>query len=123
MTLRCLFVDFDSYFASVEQYDDPRLRERPVGVVPVMTDSTCCLAASYEAKAVGVKTGTGVREARGKCPGIRLVLARPARYIELHHQLTVFAVELVVPTVFDPAHHCADGMGRADRPLIWAQPR
>ena len=96
MTLRCLFVDFDSYFASVEQYDDPRLRERPVGVVPVMTDSTCCLAASYEAKAVGVKTGTGVREARGKCPGIRLVLARPARYIELHHQL-MCAIEDCIP--------------------------
>ena len=96
MTLRCLFVDFDSYFASVEQYDDPRLRGRPVGVVPVMADSTCCLAASYEAKAVGVKTGTGVREAREKCPEIRLVLARPARYIELHHQL-MRAIEDCIP--------------------------
>jgi DNA polymerase-4 len=96
MTLRCLFVDFDSYFASVEQYDDPRLRGRPVGVVPVMADSTCCLAASYEAKAVGVKTGTGVREAREKCPEIRLVLARPARYIELHHRL-MRAIEDCIP--------------------------
>ncbi|HTA64347.1 MAG TPA: hypothetical protein VK753_02475 [Xanthomonadaceae bacterium] len=96
MTLRCLFVDFDSYFASVEQYDDPGLRGQPVGVVPVMADSTCCLAASYEAKAVGVKTGTGVREARAKCPGIRLVLARPARYIELHHQL-MRAIEDCIP--------------------------
>jgi DNA polymerase-4 len=87
MTLRCLFVDFDSYFASVEQYDDPSLRGKPVAVVPVATDSTCCLAASYEAKAHGVKTGTGVREARDRCPGIRFVLARPARYIVLHKQL------------------------------------
>ena len=96
MTLRCLFVDFDSYFASVEQYDNPQLRGRPVGVVPVMTDSTCCLAASYEAKAVGVKTGTGVREAREKCPEIRLVLARPARYIELHH-LLMAAIQDCIP--------------------------
>ncbi|HEV2608362.1 MAG TPA: hypothetical protein VGT79_10320 [Xanthomonadaceae bacterium] len=96
MTLRCLFVDFDSCFASVEQYDDPRLRGRPVGVVPVVADSTCCLAASYEAKAVGVKTGTGVREAREKCPEIRLVLARPARYIELHH-LLMRAIEDCIP--------------------------
>ena len=96
MTLRCLFVDFDSYFASVEQYDDPRLRGRPVGVVPVMADSTCCLAASYEAKAVGVKTGTGVREAREKCPEIRLVLARPARYIALHH-LLMAAIQDCIP--------------------------
>ena len=87
MTLRCLFVDFDSFFASVEQYDNPDLRDRPVAVVPVVAESTCCLAASYPAKALGIKTGTGVREARDKCPDIALVLARPARYIELHGQL------------------------------------
>jgi DNA polymerase-4 len=96
MTLRCLFVDFDSYFASVEQYDDPDLRGKPVAVVPVATDSTCCLAASYEAKAKGVKTGTGVREARKLCPGIRFVLARPARYIALHGQL-MDAIQECIP--------------------------
>ena len=87
MTLRCLFVDFNSYFASVEQQDDPRLRGRPVGVVPVMAETTCCIAASYEAKAFGVKTGTPVWEARQKCPDIVLIEGRPARYVELHHQL------------------------------------
>ena len=87
MTLRCLFVDFNSYFASVEQYDCRQLRGRPVGVVPVMAQTTCCIAASYEAKAFGVKTGTGVREAQELCPEIMLVEARPARYIELHHRL------------------------------------
>jgi len=84
VTLRCLFVDFDSFFASVEQHDDPSLRDLPVAVVPVVADTTCCLAASKEAKHLGIKTGTGVREAREKCPEIRLVLARPARYIEMH---------------------------------------
>ena len=87
MTLRCLFVDFNSYFASVEQYDDARLLGRRVGVVPVMAATTCCIAASYEAKALGVKTGTSVREARRLCPDIVLIQARPARYIQLHHQL------------------------------------
>ncbi len=87
MTLRCLFVDFNAYFASVEQQDDPRLRGRPVGVVPVMAESTCCIAASYEAKVFGVKTGTPVWEAREKCPDIVLIQGRPARYIEVHHQL------------------------------------
>ncbi len=87
MTLRCLFVDFNSYFASVEQQDDPRLRGRPVGVVPVMAETTCCIAASYEAKAFGVKTGTPVWEARQKCPDIVLIEGRPARYVEVHHQL------------------------------------
>jgi len=96
MTLRCLFVDFNSYFASVEQYDEPRLRDRPVGVVPVMAATTCCIAASYEAKAYGVKTGTAVWEAIERCPDIMLVEARPARYVELHHQLMA-AIEDCIP--------------------------
>ncbi len=96
MTLRCLFVDFNSYFASVEQYDEPRLRDRPVGVVPVLAATTCCIASSYEAKAFGVKTGTAVWEALERCPEIVLVEARPARYVELHHQLMA-AIQDCVP--------------------------
>lgn len=87
MTLHCLFVDFNSYFASVEQYDEPRLRGRPIGVVPVMAATTCCIAASSEAKACGVKTGTAVWQALDLCPDIMFVEARPARYVELHHAL------------------------------------
>lgn len=93
MTLRCLFVDFDSYFASVEQYDKPELRGRPVAVIPVAAETTCCLAASYEAKALGIKTGTGVREAAQKCPEITFLVARPARYVEVHHQLMAAIAE------------------------------
>ena len=96
MTLRCLFVDFNSYFASVEQQDDARLRGRPVGVVPVMAETTCCIAASYEAKAFGVKTGTPVWEARQKCPDIVLIEARPARYVEIHHRL-MDAIQHCIP--------------------------
>jgi hypothetical protein len=62
--LTALFVDCDSYFASVEQHLDPALRGRPVGVTPVMAESFCCIAASYEAKAFGVKTGTRISDAR-----------------------------------------------------------
>lgn len=64
--LRWLYVDFNSYFASVEQQLEPRLRCRPVAVIPVDTDTTCAIAASYEAKAFGVKTGTPSMK-RGKC--------------------------------------------------------
>lgn len=96
MTLRCLFVDFNAYFASVEQQDDPRLRGRPVGVVPVMAETTCCIAASYEAKAFGVKTGTPVWEARERCPDIVLIEGRPARYVEVHHQL-MNAIQHCIP--------------------------
>jgi DNA polymerase-4 len=87
MALRALFVDFNSYFSSVEQQELPHLRGRPVAVVPVMTDSTCCIAASYEAKRFGVKTGTNVGEAKKKCPGIVIVEARPSLYVEYHHKL------------------------------------
>ena len=54
----------------------PDLRGKPVGIVAVVTDSTCCIAASVEAKRFGVKTGTGVREAKRLCPGIEIVEAR-----------------------------------------------
>lgn len=89
---RYLFADMDSYFASVEQHDRPELRGQPVGIVPVVADSTCCIAASYQAKAFGVRTGTAVVEAKKLCPHIRLVEARPKRYVELHHQI-IEAVE------------------------------
>ncbi len=92
MPLRALYVDFNSYFASVEQQLQPRLRGRPVAVLPVMAETTCCIAASYEAKRFGVKTGTRVSEARKLCPEICFVAARPAIYVELHHKL-VEAIE------------------------------
>ncbi|MGE9268631.1 MAG: DNA polymerase Y family protein [Verrucomicrobiales bacterium] len=85
--LRALFVDMDSYFASVEQQNRPELRGRPVGVVPVMAESSCCIAASYEAKAFGVRTGTRISEARVMCPGIVFVLAEHGKYIETHHRV------------------------------------
>lgn len=87
MPLTILFLDFNAYFASVEQQMRPELRGQPVAIVPVMSDSSCCIAASYEAKAFGVKTGTGVSEARMRCPGLILVQARPKRYVEMHHAL------------------------------------
>jgi DNA polymerase IV len=87
MTLRCLFVDFNSYFASVEQQDDLALRGRPVAVAPVMAETTCCIAASYEAKAYGIRTGTPIWEARERCPDIVVLQGRPARYVDVHHQL------------------------------------
>lgn len=87
MPLRSLYVDFNSYFASVEQQLQPGLRGRPIAVLPVLAETTCCIAASYEAKHYGVKTGTRVADARKLCPDIRFVEARPAIYVELHHKL------------------------------------
>ncbi len=85
--LRWLFLDMNSYFASVEQQMRPELRDKPVAVVAVETDSTSCIAASYEAKAFGIQTGTPVGEARHKCRGLRLVVARPPLYVEFHNRI------------------------------------
>ncbi len=82
-----MVVDFNSYFASVEQQEQPALRGRPVAVVPMMAETTCAIAASYEAKKFGVKTGTLVREARRMCPGLVLIEARHEIYVRYHHEL------------------------------------
>ncbi|CAA6690305.1 MULTISPECIES: DNA polymerase [unclassified Lentimonas] len=96
MSLRYLFIDFDSFFASVEQQFQPHLRGKPVGVVPSLgVETTCCIAASYEAKARGVKTGTGVREARYLCPGIQFVQADHTRYILTHNKIHKIIHEII----------------------------
>ena len=85
--LTALFIDCDSFFASVEQHLDPALRGRPVGVAPVMAETSCCIAASYEAKAFGVKTGTRISDAWIMCPGIVIVESKPPEYIKIHHRI------------------------------------
>ncbi len=96
-TVEWLFLDLNSYFASVEQQDRPELRGRPVAIAPIIgTDHTCCIAASYEAKAYGVKTGIGIGEARTLCPHLEIVEARPKLYVE-YHQRIVAAVNNCLP--------------------------
>jgi DNA polymerase IV len=85
--LRWLYVDFNSYFASVEQQLNPRLRGKPVAVVPVMTDATSAIAASYEAKAFGIRTGTPIYEAKKMCPGLICVLGQHLHYVEFHDRI------------------------------------
>lgn len=118
--VRWLFLDLNSYFASVEQEIHPELRNRPVGVVPVMADTTCCIAASYEAKAFGVKTGTQVGEAKRLCPGIILVEGSHQVYVEYHNKI-VEAVESCVPvsSVMSIDEMACSLMGR-EQPLVAA---
>ena len=85
--LRWLFIDLNSYFASVEQQLDARLRNRPIIVSPIDTDTTCAIAASYEAKAYGIRTGTPVWEAKRKCRDLIVVSAQHGRYVEFHHAI------------------------------------
>lgn len=86
-TIKWLFVDLNSYFASVEQNENPSLRGKPVAVVPMPTEHTCAIAASYEAKAYGVKTGTIIRDARNMCPNLICVPARHDVYVRYHNRI------------------------------------
>nr|WP_246092378.1 DNA polymerase IV [Yimella lutea] len=72
-----LHADLDSFYASVEQRDDPRLRGRPVAV-----GGGIIMAASYEAKAYGVSTPMGERIARQLCPDLLVAPMRPKVYME-----------------------------------------
>ena len=119
-SLNWLFVDLNSYFASCEQEARPELRGRPVGVVPMMADTTCCIAASYEAKAFGVRTGTIVADAKRLCPDIVLVEARHELYTEFHHRV-VEAVESCVPvTAVCSIDEMACRLIGRERPLLAA---
>ena len=71
----------NSFFASVEQHLDPNLRNRPVAISAIDPKSGSCVAASYEAKAYGVKTGTPVRDAIRMCPGIVILPSRHRLYV------------------------------------------
>jgi len=81
MKFNVLYIDMNSFFASVEQHLNPELRGRPVGITATEGDHGSCVAASYEAKAFGVKTGTRVREARQLCPDISFIPSRHRVYV------------------------------------------
>jgi DNA polymerase-4 len=88
MPLRCLFVDMNAFFASVEQQADPALRGRAVAVVPTLAETTCCIAASYQAKALGIKTGTPVWEARKLGRGqVIFKMANHRNYVLMHNRI------------------------------------
>jgi DNA polymerase-4 len=72
-----LHADVDSFYASVEQRDDPSLRGRPV-----IVGAGVVLAASYEAKAYGVRTAMGGAQARRLCPGAVIVKPRMGAYAD-----------------------------------------
>jgi DNA polymerase IV len=91
-----LFLDLNAFFASCEQQDNPALRGQPIIVVQTPTDSACAIAASYEAKRLGITTGTLVREAKQICPAVIPVQARHRLYTEYHERMLA-AVDTCVP--------------------------
>jgi len=97
-----LHIDLNSFFASVEQQLHPEYRNRPLAVVPTLADTTCCIAASYEAKALGIKTGTQVGEAKKICPEIVLIAGNHDHYAEYSHKIAK-AVERCCPVAHTPS--------------------
>ena len=73
-------IDMNSYFASVEQQANPFLRGKPLGVCAYLHDYGCVIAASIEAKRLGMKVGMTVQKARLAVPGAIFVQNDPAKY-------------------------------------------
>jgi DNA polymerase-4 len=77
-----LHIDFDSFFASVEQQFNPQLRDKPIGVT-AQNGRTCIIAASREAKALGIKSPSRTFDALEKVPNIVFVPAHFEKYWEI----------------------------------------
>lgn len=84
--MRWAHVDINSYFATLLQQENPALRGKPVGVVKDV-GRTCVIAASKEAKKLGIPTGCGLREARQKAPNLIVVPAAFDMYLSATRRL------------------------------------
>ncbi|GAS90933.1 DNA polymerase IV [Mycolicibacterium brisbanense] len=105
-----LHADLDSFYASVEQRDDPALRGKPV-----IVGGGVVLAASYEAKAFGVRTAMGGHQARALCPRAIVVPPRMAAYTQASRDVfEVFrdTTPIVEPLSVDEAFLDVSGLGR-----------
>lgn len=96
-----LYLDFDGFFASVEQAADRSLRGRPVGVVPFAAAAnpkahSCVIACSREAKLLGVKNVMAISDAVAACPDLVLVPQKPDLYRRAHNTL-ISEISTVIP--------------------------
>ncbi len=82
-----MHIDLNSCFASVEAQANPLLREKPLAVAAYAKPYGCILAASYEAKLYGVKTGMTVKEGRELCPYLVVREPDPDKYRQVHKEI------------------------------------
>lgn len=82
-----MHIDLNSCFATVEQQARPMLRGRPVAIVNRRTEHTMIITASYEAKALGVKLGMSIKEAKKLCPDLVWLESDPPKYRYVYRQL------------------------------------
>jgi DNA polymerase IV len=92
-----LYLDFDGFFASVEQQVHPHLRGKPIGIVPFKDAThTCVIACSREAKAFGVQNVMTLQAAKEVCPQLILVPQSPDLYRRAHNAL-LSEISAVIP--------------------------
>lgn len=82
-----MHLDVNSCFATIEQQANPRLRGKPVAVAAYPSSGGCILAASYEAKGMGVQTGMRVRDGKQLCPRLLVLPPDPSKYRSVHLKL------------------------------------
>lgn len=103
---KIIHLDMDAFYASVEQRDDPALRGRPVAVGGSQERGVVA-AASYEARAFGVRSAMPAAQARRRCPALVFVPPRFAVYKEVSGQIrAIFAryTDLIEPVSLDEAY-------------------
>jgi len=84
---RIMHIDINSCFASIEQQENPSLRGKPLVVAAFTTPRGCILAASIEAKRLGIKTGMRVMDGRLICPALIVLPSDPPKYRKVHLKL------------------------------------
>ncbi len=82
-----MHIDLNSAFASAEQQAWPALRGRPMGVTNRLSKECCVIAASYEAKALGIKVGVRRTEAMALCPDFVMLETDPSKYTFMYQNL------------------------------------
>src|SRR5258706_3686742 len=82
-----MLMDINSCFATIEQQANPFLRGRPIVVAAYTSASGAILAASYEAKKLGIKTGMRVADGKSICPSLKILLPDPHKYRFVHLKL------------------------------------
>lgn len=82
-----MHIDLNSAFASAEQQAWPSLRGRPMGVTNRLSKECCVIAASYEAKALGIKVGCRRSEAMALCPDFIMLETDPSKYTWMYQNL------------------------------------
>lgn len=92
-----ILVDMNAFFASVEQHDKPEWRGWPVAITNGI-QGTCIITCSYEARAMGVKTGMRLKQAYEKCPTLIQCPAHPERYAEVSKSI-MSALYTITPDV------------------------